>query len=349
MRVLAIDDAAMNLRTYEKILGAIEGVRVEAYTDARSALKFAEANEPDLVIVDYRMPGMDGLDFIRHFRELPGYMEIPLVMLTSEQDGAIRRSAIELGANDFLNKPADPVEFLARVRNLLALRDSRKKLVNRALHLAEEVRAATAAIERREQETIHRLTRASEFRDNETGLHIVRMGRYAQILARALGMGPTEAELMLLAAPMHDIGKVATPDQILLKPGKLTPDEWEIMQQHAIAGYEILRDSESKLLQRAAEIALTHHEKWDGSGYPYRLKGDKIPISGRICALADVFDALTSVRPYKPAWPIERAIVHIHQSRASHFDPVVVDAFERTIDDIRTIRNTMSDDVEVPA
>ena len=197
MNVLAIDDATVNLKTYEKILASIEGVRVEAYTDAKSALTFAEKHEPDLVIVDYRMPGMDGIEFIRHFRQLPGYMEIPLVMLTSEQDGAIRRTAIELGANDFLNKPADPLEFVARVRNLLALRDSRKKLVNRALHLAEEVRAATAAIERREQETIHRLTRASEFRDNETGLHIVRMGRYSQVLARALGMGVNESELKM--------------------------------------------------------------------------------------------------------------------------------------------------------
>lgn len=270
-------------------------------------------------------------------------------MLTAERDIDIRRRAIESGANDFLNKPADPIEFVARVRNLLALNDSRQKLANRALQLADEVRKATAQIARREQETIHRLTRASEFRDNETGLHIVRMGRYSALLGGALGMNAGEQELLLLAAPMHDIGKVATPDNILLKPGKLTPEEWSVMKQHTTAGFEILRDSDSKLLQKGAEIALTHHEKWDGSGYPRGLSGGGIPISGRICALADVFDALTSVRPYKPAWPIEQAIVHVHQGSGTHFDPAVVRAFERALPQIREVRETLNDQVEVPA
>jgi putative two-component system response regulator len=162
-------------------------------------------------------------------------------------------------------------------------------------------------------------------------------------------MNTGDQELLLLAAPMHDIGKVATPDNILLKPGKLTPEEWEIMKQHTTAGFEILRDSDSKLLQKGAEIALTHHEKWDGSGYPRGLSGDSIPISGRICALADVFDALTSVRPYKPAWPIEQAIVHVHQGSGTHFDPAVAKAFERALPEIREVRETLADQVEVPA
>ncbi|MGH7716543.1 MAG: HD-GYP domain-containing protein, partial [Vulcanimicrobiaceae bacterium] len=200
----------------------------------------------------------------------------------------------------------------------------------------------------RERETIHRLSRAAEFRDNETGMHIVRMGRFAQVLGRALGLGETEAELLLLAAPMHDIGKVATPDAILLKPGKLTPDEWTIMKQHTTAGYEILKESTSKFLQKGAEIALTHHEKWDGSGYPSGTAGDDIPISGRICAISDVFDALTSVRPYKPAWPVEQAIIYIHQSSGTHFDPALVKVFERVMPEINDIRAKLTDHEEVP-
>jgi putative two-component system response regulator len=337
MNVFVIDDAAINLKTYEKLLANLEGIRVRAFTKAPDALEALKELEPDLVIVDYRMPEMDGLEFITRFRCVPTLKEVPLVMLTAERDIEVRRRAIELGANDFLNKPADPIEFVARVRNLLALHDSRHKLANRALHLADEVRKATVQIARREQETIHRLTRASEFRDNETGLHIVRMGRYSAILGRALGMTPGEQELLLLAAPMHDIGKVATPDNILLKPAKLTPEEWEVMKQHTTAGFEILRDSDSTLLQKGAEIALTHHEKWDGSGYPRGLSGDDIPISGRICALADVFDALTSVRPYKPAWPI------------NHFDPAVVKAFELALAEIREVRETLAERSEVPA
>jgi response regulator RpfG family c-di-GMP phosphodiesterase len=348
MNVFVIDDAQINLKTYEKLIRNLD-VNVLTFTKATDALSALRQFEPDLVIVDYRMPGMDGIEFIVEFRAVPGRRETPIIMLTAERDIEVRRRAIDLGAADFLNKPADPVEFAARVRNLLALTDSRKKLANQALHLADEVRKATAQIARREQETIHRLTRASEFRDNDTGLHIVRMGRYSAILGRALGMDRNEQELLLLAAPMHDIGKVATPDQILLKPGKLTPDEWEIMKQHTTAGYEILRDSDSKLLQKGAEIALTHHEKWDGTGYPRGLAGDDIPISGRICALADVFDALTSIRPYKSAWPIERAVVHVHQGRGTHFDPSVVDAFERALSEIREVREKLADRVDVPA
>jgi putative two-component system response regulator len=348
MNVLAIDDAAVNLKIYEKILRPL-AEEINTFPNPAEALEWAQTHEPDLVIVDFRMPEMDGVEFIKHFRLIKNYREIPIVMLTGEYDAEIRRRAIEAGASDFLNKPADPIEFSSRVRNLLALRDSRKQLANRAEHLAAEVRAATQEIALRERETINRLSRAAEFRDNETGLHIVRMGRFAQVLGRGLGLGQMEAELLLLAAPMHDIGKVATPDAILLKPGKLTAEEWTIMQQHAAAGYEILKDSASKLLQKGAEIALTHHEKWDGSGYPNGTAGEDIPISGRICALSDVFDALTSVRPYKPAWPVEQAIVHIHKSSGTHFDPTLVKVFERVLPEIDEIRTKLTDHEEVPA
>ncbi|MGA3037592.1 MAG: two-component system response regulator [Vulcanimicrobiaceae bacterium] len=343
MQVFAVDDATVNLRIYEKMLQSIRGVDVTTFSKPTEALEYSQNHQPDLLIVDFRMPEMDGVELIKHFRLIPGYLDIPIIMLTGEQDAEIRRRAIEAGASDFLNKPADPVEFSSRVRNLLELRQRRKELADRAQHLASEVRAATREIALRERETINRLSRAAEFRDNETGMHIVRMGRFAQVIGRALGLGESEAELLLLAAPMHDIGKVATPDAILLKPGKLTPDEWTIMKQHTTAGYEILKDSASTMLQKGAEIALTHHEKWDGSGYPNGIAGDAIPISGRICAISDVFDALTSVRPYKPAWPAEQAIIHIHQSSGTHFDPDLVKVFERVLPEINDIRAQLTD------
>jgi response regulator RpfG family c-di-GMP phosphodiesterase len=349
MKVLIVDDAALNLRIYERVLGTIPDLEVHSFAVSKDALKWLETAEPDLAIVDYKMPQPDGLEFVERFRTMPGRAEIPIVMLTAERDAAVRRRALELGANDFLNKPADPIEFVARARNLLALRKSRKELAQRALRLADEVRAATAEIAAREQETIHRLTRAAEFRDNETGMHIVRMGRYSAILGGAIGLDASEQELLQLAAPMHDIGKVAIPDQILLKPGKLTADEWDIMKTHTSAGFEILRDSKSRLLQQAAEIALTHHERWDGSGYPRGLSGDAIPVSGRICAISDVFDALTSVRPYKPAWPVARAVIEIEQQRGRHFDPVLVEAFGRVLGDLERIRRTLADTEAVPA
>jgi putative two-component system response regulator len=346
VNVFAVDDATVNLRIYEKILHSIGGVDVMTFSSPTEALEYSQNHEPDLLIVDFRMPEMDGVELIKHFRLIPGYLDIPVIMLTGEQDVEIRRKAIEAGVSDFLNKPADPVEFSSRVRNLLELRQRRQQLAHRADQLAADVRAATLEIALRERETINRLSRAAEFRDNETGMHIVRMGRFAQVLGRAVGLGEDEAEVLLLAAPMHDIGKVATPDAILLKPGKLTPDEWTIMKQHTTAGYEILKDSSSKMLQKGAEIALTHHEKWDGSGYPNGLAGDEIPISGRICALGDVFDALTSVRPYKPAWPVEQAIVHIHQSSGTHFDPDLVKLFERVMPEINEIRAKLTDHEE---
>jgi putative two-component system response regulator len=341
-QILVVDDAAVNLRVYERILAQLPDVTPVTFTSSQLALDWTEQNEPDLVIVDYQMPAPDGLEVIRTLRER-GLSDVPIVMITSMKDREIRLRALELGADDFALKPADPVEFLVRARNLLKLRDRTQRLADRAKQLAVEVRAATNQIECREIETIHRLTRAAEHRDRDTRNHIVRMGHFARLTAKALGMSQADQELMFLAAPMHDIGKVAIPDRILLKNGRLSPIEWQVMMGHARAGYDILAGSDSALIRLGAEIALSHHEKFDGSGYPNALHGKGIPLSGRICAVSDVFDALLSTRPYKPAWRLPAVIDALKRGSGNHFDPDVVDGFLASLPEIERVRREFAD------
>jgi putative two-component system response regulator len=343
MIVLTVDDSDLNLAVYRAVLSKLEDAKIVGYSSALAALEYAKAQVPDVVVVDYQMPELDGLQFIERFRRLPGCAESLIVMVTASDERALRHDALELGVNDFLTKPVDGIEFAARMRNLLALARSRKALSDRAAWLREEVARATAALLDREIETIVRLTRAAEFRDEATGMHVIRVGHTCAALARKIGFPEDECRKLLLAAPMHDIGKVATPDKILLKPGPLTPEEFEIMKQHTVAGYEILKDSTSAMLACAAEIALTHHERYDGSGYPRGLRGNAIPVSGRLCGLADVFDALTSVRPYKPAWPVEAACAEIDASRGKAFDPELITVFHNTLPEIVAIKERFSD------
>jgi len=327
MRVLIVDDSPTNLRVYIGIVSQIAGIETTTFTSSSDALAWCVTTEPDLLILDYRMPAPDGLAFIARYRALRLGAETPIVMITVEEDQGVRRRALELGASDFLTKPADPVEFLARVRNLLALRQSRVALRSRAESLQKTVERATRKIVEREEETIHRLMRVAKFRDNETGNHVVRMGHYAALLGGLLGMSGEEQHLVLLATPMHDIGKVSTPDRILLKPGPLTAEEWVIMREHTTVGHAVLEGSSSRILQLAAEIALRHHERWDGSGYPGGLSGEAIPLSARIAALCDVYDALLSDRPYKKAWSVDDAFAEIARCAGSHFDPAIAKAF----------------------
>jgi response regulator RpfG family c-di-GMP phosphodiesterase len=346
MVVAIIDVSETNQKAYAHILSRIGNVKVKPFTSPDAALVWCGKQEHDLVILDYRMgqtEGMDGLEFVRAYNKAHGDTQTPLVMITGEKDREIRHRALELGASDFLNKPADPVEFLSRVKNLLALRESRKKLENYAASLAQDVARATQEIADREEETINRLTRAAEFRDSETGLHIVRMGKYAEVLGRTLELDSEDQRLLRLATPMHDIGKVATPDGILLKEGPLNPDEWEIMKRHARAGYDILVGSSSKVLQLASQIALRHHERWDGTGYPDHLRGTQIPLAARIAAVGDVFDALISKRPYKRAWSNEEALRVIQKSSGSHFDPIVVDALNASWSQFLDIQKEYAD------
>ena len=347
MKVLMVDDNRVNLSVYESALSSLGVANCAAFTSSKEALRWGSENRADIVLVDYDMPAPNGLEFIEAFRHDPANVDVPVIMITGLAARDIRYRALELGAADFLTKPVDVIEFRARMKNMLALSDSRRKLANRARWLASEVERATANIVAREKETINRLMRAAEFRDNETGMHILRMGHFSAEIGRAAGLSESQCETILMATPMHDIGKVSTPDRILLKPGKLDAGEWEIMKRHTIAGYEILKDSESELLQMAAQIALSHHEKFDGTGYPYGLRHENIPLEGRICAISDVFDALTSVRPYKSAWPIDRAIDEIDRGSGAHFDPTLVAAFHTALSEIVAIKQRHPDEILV--
>ncbi len=342
--LLVVDDNATNLVLFRHLLQKIEAAEVKSFSDSVAALAWCAENEPDLIVLDYMMPVMDGLEFIRRLRRMPGRADVPVVMVTADAESDVRHQALEIGAQDFLTKPVDKTELIARVRNLLALRKSLQQLANRAAWLGEEVKKATAEITAREKEAILRLSRAAEYRDPETGTHLLRMSNYARLIAAQMGLPAAEQELLLDAAPMHDIGKVATPDNILLKPGKLTPEEFDVMKQHAVIGYEILRDSVSPLLQCAAALALTHHEKFDGSGYPQGLAGVSIPLHGRIVAVADVFDALTSERPYKKAWALEEAVEFMKTNSGRHFDPTCIDAFIAAWPQVLDIRSRYQDE-----
>jgi len=269
---------------------------------------------------------------------------VPVLMITANDQKQIRYRALDLGANDFLTKPVDKVEFLARAKNMLSLNQARKMLADHASWLAGEVRKATKEVVNRERETVFRLSKAAEYRDPETGAHILRMAHFSMLIAREMGLSVEDQNLLLEAAPMHDIGKVGIPDNILLKPGRLNDSEFEIMKHHAVYGYELLKGSASKVLQAGAEIARGHHEKFDGTGYPKGLKGEEIPIFSRIVAVADVFDALTSERPYKGAWTIEAAVDYVNNGAGSHFDPRCVRAFLNAWEDVMNIRERFQED-----
>ncbi|MDQ5916462.1 MAG: two-component system, response regulator RpfG [Pseudomonadota bacterium] len=346
-RIAIIDDSDINLTLLKHLVNKLGDCEPLLFVESPVGLQWCTDNVPDLVIVDYMMPDLDGIGFIQRFRALPGRADIPVLMITANDDKEIRYEALQCGANDFLTKPVDTVEFRARATNMLALRASQRRMANRNQELAEEVRKATAEIRAREQELLFRMSRAAEFRDPETGAHIQRMAHYSALIAGRLGLGEATQELLLQAAPMHDVGKIGIPDYILLKPGRLTPEEFEVMKSHARLGHELLQGSGSEILQAGAQIALSHHEKFDGSGYPVGLKTDGIPLFGRIVAVADVFDALTSERPYKKAWSLEQSQAFLRDGSGTHFDPRCVEAFLAAWDDVLKVREQFHDE-EVP-
>ncbi|PWB59073.1 MAG: two-component system response regulator [Nitrosomonadales bacterium] len=343
-KIVIIDDTQINLTLMSHLVQKLGGCEPLCFSESAKALEWCRLNDPDLIIVDYMMPAPDGLEFTQLFRTLPGKADIPLLMVTANDHLEVRYRALELGANDFLTKPIDKTELLGRVKNMLSLRNSQKKLADHAEWLASEVRTATEEILAREREIVFRLSRAAEYRDPETGAHILRMAHYSKHIAQNMGLSQSDQDLILEAAPMHDIGKVGIADGILLKPGRLSPEEFVIMKRHTQIGHDILTGSASYTLQTGAMIALTHHEKFDGTGYPNSLSGEGIPLFGRIVAVADVFDALTSERPYKPAWELERAVALIRDGSGSHFDPDCVEAFFMCWENILEIRTRFQDD-----
>jgi response regulator RpfG family c-di-GMP phosphodiesterase len=345
-QVLIIDDDDASRTLMEQLVAMLGGCDALAFPDGQSALDWCCKNPVDLIIVDYAMQGMNGLEFLHQLRANPKCAAVPVLMVTSNDQKQVRYRALDAGANDYLMKPIDRIEFLARTKNMLVLATAQRNLQDRAQWLAKEVQAATAEILARERETVFRLAKAAEYRDPETGAHILRMAHYSQLIARELGLSSAEQNLLLEAAPMHDIGKVGILDKILLKPGRLDIDEFEIMKEHAMYGWELLRGSASKVLMAGAEIAKGHHEKFDGSGYPQGLKGEAIPIFSRIVAVADVFDALTSDRPYKRAWELEDAVDFLVHGSGTHFDPRCVKAFLNAWEDVLAIRARYQDENE---
>jgi putative two-component system response regulator len=334
MNVLIVDDDRINLALFSHLLEDIPDTTIFEACNPADALKWCREHDTDLLLLDYMMPHMDGFAFLEQFRLLSGQDHIPVIMITADAKTTIRHAALELSANDFLTKPVNKVELRSRVCNMLSLRRSQLRQRRLARSLQCQVREADEKLQESDQGTANRLSTAAQYRDPETGAHLLRMAGYARLTATNLGLSGEEQEDIDNAAPLHDIGKIGIPDHILLKPGRLDDAEMQIMRTHPLIGAEILKDGNSKLMRNAAIIALSHHEKFDGSGYPHGLKGEDIPLYGRIVAVADVFDALTSSRPYKAAWSIERATDWLRQNAGSHFDPACVEAL---LNDMRQV------------
>jgi putative two-component system response regulator len=326
-KVLIIDDEPANVLLLQRLLQQDGFVALESATDPRQALPLFTNFRPDLILLDLHMPHLDGFAVLKQIRSRIREDDyLPILVLTADVTEEAKQQALSMGAMDFLTKPLDHAEVRLRIRNVMHTRFLYQQLQNQKQILEEKVHERTGELEQSNLEALERLALAAEFRDDETGQHTQRVGHTSAILAQALGFAPDQVELIRRAAPLHDVGKIAIPDAILRKPGKLTPEEFEIIKTHTTIGAQILSGSRSRLLQVAEEIALTHHERWDGTGYA-GLAGEKIPLAGRIVALADVFDALTHDRVYRKAWPFEQAIGEIELQRGRQFEPRLVDTF----------------------
>lgn len=344
-QILIVDDNQDNLSIAKEILKRSGFVNITTERDPVIALQYFVEEEKvfDILLLDLMMPKINGFDFLEQLCHL--MVKIPVLVITAREDEKSRNQAFKLGAHDYVTKPLNKEEMISRVRNLLIAHLAQKKLSRQNHSLEKAVQARTTELQVTQLEIVRRLGLAGEFRDNETGLHVVRMAKYSEIIARSSGMSAANVELLLHAAPMHDIGKIGTPDGILLKPGKLDEKEMSIMRGHSKIGAKILRGSGIKLLDLAAEIALNHHEKWNGSGYPNGIIGQAIPLTSRIVAVADIFDALTSARPYKKAWTVEEAVDYINQESGKHLDPWIVTIFQKVLPEMLIVREQFADKI----
>lgn len=327
-RILVVDDEPANTRIIGRILARAGFSEVILTNDPVQALPIFLANTPDLVLLDLQMPAMDGFQVLEQLGTvIPRDTFLPILILTGDASVDARQRALRAGAKDFLLKPFDTTEVVLRIRNLLETRNLHLLLAAQNRSLETKVLERTQALSEAQIEMLQRLAAAAEVRDDETGQHTVRVGAFAGRLARELGLSTLEAELIRRTAPLHDVGKIGVPDGILLKPGRLTPDEFATMKKHTLIGARILSGGHSELLRVAERIALSHHERWDGSGYPHGLVGAAIPVEARVVAVVDFFDALTHDRPYRSAVPVPEVLDMVRAGRGSHFDPAVADAF----------------------
>jgi putative two-component system response regulator len=368
-KIMIVDDESLVIRVVRRFLAADGYSKFVTITDPREAFEAVDREDPDVVLLDIMMPHITGLDILKIRQRTATFKHIPFIILSANSENEIKREALQLGATDFLSKPVDPNDLALRVRNALTVKRHHDHLSNYAVELEKQVRERTKQIEKSREQIIHCLARAAEYRDNETGEHVIRVGKYCAVIAAELGFERDYCHEIELAAQLHDVGKIGIPDSILLNPGKLSKEEFEVMKHHCGLGMQImepLAQSEgerirkhtdmggfimdgvdSPMLELAASIARTHHEKWDGTGYPFQLKGENIPIEGRICCVADVYDALCSERPYKPKFPIKKCLEIMLSERGTRFDPDVLDAFFKRISEIDQIRRDWDDSVTI--
>jgi putative two-component system response regulator len=334
-KILVVDDVKTNLDVLVQTLG--KHYQLAVAMDGKKALDYAFNNFPDLILLDVMMPEVDGFEVCRKLKKNPITREIPVIFITAVNTSDEKTNGFKIGAVDYITKPFDPIEVKARVNTHLKLKLHQEEIKNHNIILEEKVKERTKELVETKIEILERLALAAEYRDHETGKHIKRMSEYCMLLGKSIGLSKTEYNIISLASTMHDLGKIGIPDSILTKPGKLTENEMAIMRTHSEIGAKILSGSKSKLLRVAETICLTHHERWDGTGYPRGLKEDEIPLAGRIVCICDVFDALISERPYKTAWPIEKAIKEVQSGSGSFFDPRLVACFINNLSELRAI------------
>jgi putative two-component system response regulator len=356
-KILVVDDEEFNVFVFGKYLRNAGYKNLVLTSDSTQTLGLIAQEKPDLLLLDLMMPRVTGVDILAELACDKRFAHLPVLVLTASSDSQIKQTALNLGALDFLTKPIDQHDLISRVRNALLSKSFQDRLARYAQDLEGTVRQRTLDVVASRREVVYCLARAAEFRDDNTGRHVIRVGKYVGVLARRVGFSPKDVDLLEMAALLHDIGKIGIPDNILKKAGKLSAEEYATMQRHCAMGLHILRPMNEELTEKkpaaqptspllalAGRIAATHHEKWDGSGYPLGLKGEQIPIEGRMTAVADVFDSLSSARAYKPAYPLEKCFSMLREGSGQHFDPKMVEIFFAAQDEILSLYRTLGDD-----